>query len=58
MERKKKYSLLSLLIIVGILMIGLSNGSILIIGIGGIITFIGGFSFGTLISINTNKNNS
>ncbi len=52
MEKRQKLALLSLLAIVGIIMCGLSHGSMLMLGIGGVITFIGGYSLGKLIHLN------
>lgn len=51
MTREKKYTLLSLLLILGLVMCGLSNGSSTILLIGRILCGIGGFSAGVLISI-------
>jgi len=51
MTKIQKYALLSLLIIPGILICGLSHGTLPLLVIGGIITFIGGFSFGRLLSL-------
>lgn len=51
MKTEKKLSLLCLLAIVGILLCGLSNGSPILLTIGGILCLIGGLSFGRLIRI-------
>lgn len=55
MEKRRRLALQSLLAIVGILICGLSHGSLLLLLIGGVVTFIGGFSLGSLIALNNKK---
>lgn len=51
MDKKQTYSLLSLLLIVGLLMLRFNPTNIIVQILSYILCFIGGFSFGTSLTI-------